>query len=273
MTIAVKFGDLTDPKQLSGFIFLDAVTVYTKTFGGRVTEHPIETGVSITDHFISENPKFKISGVISGVDLSPIPYLLKTLDTTENLSGAEAEKIKNINPPPVPVNISDIGAGLSRFLPDVISQFLPDTLGTVTGGDGPRQDFRQEVELFLETLMTGVFFNEDRKRWENRMTISTIYEVDGNQLGKSYTNTVMTQYNVTENVESGEGLFLELSFEQVRFATSEAAEAPAPQKGTPEARGAAPTKDKGTAKTTEVSSTDSAAPKGGAFSTDKKPGG
>lgn len=256
MTIAVKFGDLSDPKQLSGFIFLDAVTSYSKAFDGRVTEHPVETGVSISDHFKSENPKFKIKGVISGVDLSPIPSTI-ILDGKFPL---------NANTPPTPVNINDMSSGLKRFLPDSISQFIPNTPPIVEVG-APRQDYKQDVETLLETLMNGIFFNEDRNRWENRMTISTIYEVEGSQLGRSYTNCVMTSYRVSEDVESGEGLFLELSFEQVRFATSERAEAPAPKKGSQEARGTSPTKDKGTVPT--KTPTETQQPKNDrAFSTD-----
>ena len=269
MTIAVKFGDLNDPKQLSGFIFLDAVTKYDKIFGGRVTEHPVETGVTISDHFRSENPKFRISGVISGVDLSPIPYLIKSLATIQDLEGVEASKILNVNDPPVPVSVGNIGSGLRQFIPDAISQFLPTTSLNITGGDGQRQDYKYQVEIFLETIMNGIFYNEDRKRWENRMTLSTLYEMDGSQLGRSYNNCVLTNYSVTENVETGEGLFLDLSFEQVRFATSEAAEAPAPRKNTPTARATAPTKDKGTCTPKNTPSGSVEAPKDDrAFSTD-----
>ena len=245
MTIAVKFGDLTDPKQLSGFIFLDAVTKYDKVFGGRVTEHPVESGVTISDHFRSENPKFRISGVISGVDLSPIPYLVKSLATIQELEGVEASKIKNVNNPPVPITVDNTGAGLRQFLPDTISQFLPTTSVNITGGDGQRQDYKGDVEIFLELIMNGVFYNEDRKRWENRMTLSTLYEMDGSQLGRSYNNCILTNYSVTENVETGEGLFLDLSFERVRFAESGVAQAPAPRKNTPTSRAAAPQQDMG----------------------------
>jgi hypothetical protein len=255
MSIAVKFGDLLDPKQLSGFIYLDAVTSYAKSFGGRITEHPVETGVSISDHYISENPKFRVNGVISGVDLSPIPSTF-FLDDQNPL---------NANPPAPPITISDSGSSLKKFLPDVVTQFLPKTSLTVSG-DVIRQDHKQEVETLLETIMNGLYYNEDRKRQENRMTLSTLYEMDGNLISKSYTNCVLTGYDVKEEVDSGDALFLELTFEQVRFATSDVAEAPKPVKKTPVARGTAKSKDKGTVPTNTSSAT---VPKNDrAFSTD-----
>lgn len=247
MSIAIKFGDLLDPKQLSGFIYLDAVTNYSKDFGGRVTEHPLETGVSISDHFISGNPKFKVSGVISGVDLSPIPSAI-VMDTKQPL---------NANPPASPISVGDMGNGLKKFIPDVVSQFLPKT-GFDISGDVIRQDHRQEIETLLETIMNGIYYNEERKRQENRMMLSTIFEMDGNFISKSYNNCVLTSYDVSETVESGEALFLELSFEQVRFATSESADAPKPKPKTKVARGTAKKKDKGVCTPKTLPSTPSA---------------
>lgn len=258
MSIAVKFGDLLNPDQLSGFIYLDAVTNYSKSFGGRITEHPVETGVSISDHFVSENPKFRVNGVISGVDLSPIPSTF-FLDDQNPL---------NANPPAPPITISDSGSSLKKFLPDVVTQFLPKTSLTVSG-DVIRQDHRQEVETLLETIMNGLYYNEHRKRQENRMTLSTIYEMDGNSISKSYTNCVLTSYDVREDVGSGDALFLELSFEQVRFATSDVAEAPKPLKKTPTSRAVAKSENKGTVPASAPASVETTVPKKDrAFSTD-----
>lgn len=248
--IAIKFGDLSDPKQLSGLIFLDAVTSWRKDFNGRMTEHPVEAGVSISDHFISENPKFTISGIMSSVDLSPIPF---TVMVDGNIPS-------NANPPPIPVSVNNLGSGLTRFIPDSISQFLPSTTPSIIGAV-LRQDHREAVETLLETIMNGVFYNEEKSRWENRMTLSTIYETDNGRLGKSYTDCVMTSYKVNEDLESGDALSVELSFEQVRFATSQSAEAPAPAKGSPEAKGTKPTTNKGTVTPTTTTPGSADAPK------------
>ena len=42
MTLAIKWGD--DNDQTGGFVYLDAVTLYTQNYKGKVTSHPIEIG-------------------------------------------------------------------------------------------------------------------------------------------------------------------------------------------------------------------------------------
>lgn len=236
MSIAIKFGDLSDPNQHTrGFIYLDATTEYGKNFQGRVTSHPIEAGVSVSDHFVVDNPQFKVSGVISGADLSVIPSQLFV----------DGESVMNANPQPPAAVVNDLNTSLRRFLPDSIEQFIPNQIPQIFGGSSPRVDFKTEVEQFLETVMSATYFNEQRGRWENRMTLATLYEVDGSSLGRSIPNLVMTNYSVRENVESGNSLTLEISLEQVRFATLESAEAPAPQQGSDTAKAASKTKEKG----------------------------
>lgn len=246
--IAIKFGDLTDARQLSGLLFLDAVTSYDKSWSGSVTEHPVESGVSISDHYISRNPTFTIEGVFSGVDISPIPWSIQVDGFTP----------LNANPPPTHVSVNNVGAGLLKWLPDSVTQFLPNSSPTIIGST-ERRDSRKDIEELLETIMNGVYINEETNRWENRMTLSTIYETDMGQLGKSYPDVVMTGYSVSEGVDSGEGMFVTLTFEQVRFATSESVDAPSPASGTPTARGASKSKNKGPQSTSAEDATGSKA--------------
>lgn len=236
MTLAVKFGDASDPTQLSGLIYLDAVTDYQRIHSGKVTEHPVEAGVSISDHYISNNPEFKITGVISGVDLSPISFSL-------NIDGQTPINAKQ---QPDAVSISDVGAGLQSFIPDSITQFLPSTSPTITGGSPMSEDYKDAVDDLLKEISNGIFYNEERERWENRMVLTEIIDVDdqGN-LGNTIDNCILVNYTVTETHETGDGLFLELTFQKVRFAYLEKADAPAPRKGTSEDRGTKPTSEKG----------------------------
>ena len=105
MSLALKFGDLqAGGSDIKGIIYFDAVTVYTKDYSGKVTSHPIEAGASISDHFVSDNPKFKISGVLSHVDWSPVP---------EKISGGALDgEVTNLNIEPEAVQTSNLGSGL-----------------------------------------------------------------------------------------------------------------------------------------------------------------
>lgn len=248
MSIAIKFGELSDPKQLSGLIYLDAVTSYDKNFKGRVTEHPIETGVSISDHFRSDNPTFKISGVISSVDLSPIPYM----------TSIGGQRPLNANYPAIPIVVSDLLSAVARWVPEGARQMGQWFGENVSGMSPVRNNYRKDVETLIETIMNGVYFNQDRGRWENRITLSTIYEMEDNRVDKSYDNCVLTDYKVSEDPETGDALYLEMSFEQVRFATSESVDTPAPVPNSPTGRGASTSKSRGGVSTKDTTASSGA---------------
>lgn len=235
MSIALKFGDLADPTQLSGVIYLDSTTNYSKNFSGRVSSHPLGSGATVSDHFTSDNPRIEISGVISGADLSAFPSNL-TID---------GGRVLNSNPQPPAAIVSNLPSTLRKLVPDSLGQWIPNLVPAIIGGSSSRTDYKEEVEALLETIMTGVFFNEQRSRWQNRMTLITLYETVGSYSGKSIPNLVLTNYRTREDAESGDALFLDLTFEQVRFSTVERAEAPAPRRGTDIDKASKVSKDKG----------------------------
>src|SRR6185369_15283839 len=105
MSLAIKWDDANG----GGFIFMDAVTAYSQDHSGKVTQHPIDTGGSITDHFIKSNARYKIGAVISGLDISTGSYLIQ-----DN----QGNSPYNTNFPPnqVSVNSTDRSV-LKRFIP------------------------------------------------------------------------------------------------------------------------------------------------------------
>ena len=235
MSLVLKFGDDTKEGGISGVIYFDSVTDYSKTFSGSITKHPVEAGANISHHYIANNPVYVLSGVISGVDISSVPSQIKV----------DGEPVMNANGQSTAISVNDIGSGLMRFLPDTISQFLPKTTPSVTGGDSSRTDYKGEVELLLETLMNGLFYNKDRKRFENRMTLMTIYEMEGVSESRRNNDLVMTSYNVQETSETGDALFLNLTFEKARFVELQEVDSPKVAKGTDMEKASSKTKDKG----------------------------
>jgi len=227
MSLAIKFGSSTDPAVLSGAIYFDAVTKYSKDFSGRVTEHPLEAGASISDHYISSNPKYSISGVISSVDISNIPSMIKIDD----------QEVMNNSEEPLPVSVEDT-SGLRKFLPGVLDQFFGQVKPTVRLDDSERMNYKMSFENFFELLMSGLAYNEKRKKWENRMTTATLYEMQGFTPVKPIPNLVVTSIKLDEDEESGDALFVSMTLEHVNFVTLEKAEAPKPQKNTSTERGA-----------------------------------
>lgn len=235
MSIALKFGDLNDPQSLSGFIYVDATTELNKNYKGKVTEHPIDAGASITDHYISSNTTYRLSGVISSFDLSPIPSMI-------NIDG---EVPLNINAQPNAVSVSDFGSGLKRLIPGSIAQFLPTNLAVVTVDGSGRKDYSGDITELIRQVMTGLTFNQERNRWENQMTPITMYEMDGNSITTSTENLILTDFQIMENVENGDALTFSATFEQVRFVTLEKVETPKAARNTSVGRGVEDKKNKG----------------------------
>lgn len=216
MSLAIKFGDNNDPDQLSGFIYFDVVTKYSKQLSGKVTSHPLDAGASITDHYISENPKFSIVGVISSADITSIPQRISV----------DGEKPLNINEQNVAVSVNDNFSGLSNFAPGSVSQFLPATPPTVQIASAQRTDYKDQVNSLITKLMSGLVFDEQSKKLSNRMTLITLYEFTNQIMTLESENLVMTNFTFDEDADSGNGLFVTLSLEQVSFVTLQKTELP-----------------------------------------------
>lgn len=240
MSLAIKFGDVSDPSSISGAIYFNAVTEFNRKYAGRVTEHPIEAGASISDHFISSNPRIHIRGVISAMDFSPLPSVIH-LDN---------EPVKNNAQQPSPVSVGGFGSKLRQSLPDVIGQFLPEVSPQINMDRGERENFGPEFEKLFKDLINGLYFNQNRGKWENRMTPSTLYEIEGLGAIPYMDNLIVTNFSVEEDAETGDALHFVMDLEQVQFVTLESAEAPKPEKNTKTQRQTEPTKDKGTVSST-----------------------
>lgn len=240
MSLAIKFGDVADPSSISGAVFFNVVTEFNRKYDGKVTEHPIEAGAHISDHFISSNPKISIRGVISSVDFSPLPSII-TLD---------GDPVKNNKPAPSPVSVGGLGGTLRQMLPDVVSQFLPQLSPTVTMDQGDNQNYGPEFEKLFKDLINGLYYNQDRGKWENRMTPAILYEINGINATPYMEDLIVTNFDVEEDSETGDVLSFSMTLEQVRFVTLESAEAPKPDKNSKTQRQTEPTKDKGNANST-----------------------
>lgn len=244
MSLAIRFGDPTDSASVSGAIYFNAVTDFSKSFSGRATEHPIEAGAFVTDHYISKNPLVRISGVVSSVDLSYIPeYVI-----------LDGEPVINRESIPSAVEVGGLG-GLKQYLPDVVSQFLPTLSPQVVVDNQNRKNHKSDIELKMKELMNGLYFDPKRNMWVNRMTPTTLYEVDWYSTTMVMDNLIVTKFQVKETVDTGDSLEFDMELEQVRFVTLEEAEAPKPQKNTPTERSTKPTENRGNQSSTPEPST------------------
>lgn len=207
MSFGLRWGE--DNEEGGGFVFFDAVTVSTENYSGQVTKHPIASGASISDHFIRQNPVFTMSIVITGYDISMNSYLIQDLvgNTPYNVEQA---------PTAVSVTSTDDSV-LKQFIPDSIGQFLPSSAPEIIV-DGPRLQTLDTVKDAIVGLMDGVIFNEKKGKFVPNIQLVRLFEYNGTLLKKIINNLVITSMVFREDVNTGEGLYCDLTFEQVTFA-------------------------------------------------------
>ena len=83
----------------------------------------------------------------------------------------------------------------------------------------------KEEELGAEEK---VFINKDEKekKLKNRMTLVTLYGFENGILSTEASDLVMTSFDVEEDADSGTGLFVTITLEEVRFVTLQKANLP-----------------------------------------------
>lgn len=219
MSLAIKWGDPQKTEEPSGFIYLDAVTSYSQDYRGQVTKHPVDSGASISDHFIKENPVYTISGVISGTDLSSVPWMITDQEGNRPLNAQEQ---------PISISLNNNGSGLLQYLPASVSQFLPVSTPTVEVFGNNRTDLNYEVlvkDLF-KGILSGLRYDPKKDRNVSNIQIVDLYEFDGVNIRDIISDLVITSFKVREDPTTGDALFLDLVLEQVTFALLEKVEIP-----------------------------------------------
>lgn len=219
MSLGIKWGDPQNPNEPSGFIYLDAVTAYSQDYRGQVTKHPVDSGASITDHFIKENPIFNISGIVSGTDLSGIPA---------NITDQEGNRPINAQQQPVSISLNSSASGLLQYLPDSIGQFLSVSTPSVEVFGNTRTDLTYEIIVkdLLKGILSGIKYNPTKDKVESNIQVVELYEFDKTNIRDIISELVITNFRVREDQDTGDALFLDLTLEQVTFAQLERVELP-----------------------------------------------
>lgn len=209
MTLALKYGDDSDPNVETGFIYFDVVTAYSRSTRGQVTKHAISGGTYVTDHFVRDNPEISISAIVSFADISPESNLI--VDVSGN-------KANNSNPQTGEVIVTESASSLVNYLPASISQYLPKSAPTVSlASNILKTNYKDFVEQALETITSSVKFNESTSKFETYIRVTQLYEFLGTSLTKIKTDLVLTEFSIKEDESSGDALLVDLKFEKVKF--------------------------------------------------------
>lgn len=207
MSLAIEWGDSSVDN--GGFIYCDAVTVYTQNYAGQVTKHPIDTGGNVTDHFIRSNPVFTIGAVITGVDISTGTYLIYDLEGNSPFNAKQAPTVTSVN--------STDQSVLKKFIPDSLGQFLSDDTPEISV-DARRTDLIEQIRQALIDLSSGEIYNEKTGQFEPSIQLVRLFEYDKTLPRRVINNLVMTRIVFREDANTGYGLYCDITFEQVTFA-------------------------------------------------------
>ena len=206
MTLALNWND----ENGGGFVYLDAVTLYTQDHSGKTTAHPIDYGSNISDHYYKNNPKYKVGAVISGLDISTGSYLVQN---------AKGDLAYNTNFPPSAVSVNSTDSSvLRKFLPASLGQFLSDSTPDVVV-DAARTDLTEQIRDALISLTSGVVLDQTTGRYNPNIQLIDLYEYDGYKLTRVINRLVMTNVTFRETPDTGYALYCDFSFEQVTFAS------------------------------------------------------
>jgi len=206
MSLALRSGDVGDENGF--FIYFDAVTAYTQNYSGSVTKHPIDTGASVVDHFIKDNPTITISAVVTGVDVST---------GSVNISGSDGERANNAREAPSTVSVAGTDDSfLSSIIPNSIRQFLPQNQPEVILDDF-RGSVVEQVKAALRELVIGTETDPATGDEVSKINLVHLYEYNGTFLNRVVYDLVVTNVSFSENADSGDALYCELTLEQVKF--------------------------------------------------------
>lgn len=220
MSIAVRIG--TRGQKNSALFYINAVTRYDQSYRAQVSKYPLDSGVSISDHTVNENPVFTVSGIISPSDISfraaSAVVFDRGLDSPMNVDRNFPEKANSY--------VEDLLAGLKKYIPDVATQFLGTTSSEPKGGELP-PDKTLDILSKIKTLFTSLIYNKANRSYRNSVVFCTLYEIwDYGTLRNSHRNLVLTDFKGSYDVENGTALLVEMTFEQVRVANIQQTEVP-----------------------------------------------
>ena len=208
MSLVLRIGEPegSPDNSIAALVYINAVTNYTKDYRGSVSKHPLDSGVSISDHFISENPIYNIQGVITAADISG----------TSSLLDIEGQQVFNQQFAPTPISVAS--GGLSKFIPDVVGQFFSLSGAEVIGPtDSVASDMNDWFEGIIDSLMTRISFNQKTNTYRNLVVPCALYEMEGTDIKRKVDSLIITSFIKEENPDTGNGLHFKMVLEQVRF--------------------------------------------------------
>lgn len=228
MSLCLRFGNVNadvTSGDLTAFFYISASRSFVQEYRATLTKHPLDAGVSISDHVFCENPIYQIEGVISSVDISFEPSnannMLRNINSIENENGdrIQGRGVLNGVIPPTATSINTQTSGLSKLIPDVFNQFIPTSEPDIVGYETIRPDYGNQFKNIIHEIMTKVTFNRETNLYNNNVVLCAIYDMTGRNYIRVHEDLVVTSCKFNEDQDTGDGLFFSITLEKARFTT------------------------------------------------------
>lgn len=209
MTIAIRTSQ-------SDLFWFDAILQMSKTYQNTITKHPVENGRKVSDHTIRENTQFSFNGVLTDADFNMDRPQIRLGNYTGDELAEEVKYKQFVNNTPVTVSPTiEFGSSpLAGLLPASITQFLGDNTPKVT---------LTERELAKPADAVGRALEAIRDNAELFELIE--YKHDGTY--RIFENCQITSLTFSQDPDSGDALYPQITAEQVRYTTSKKTTLPA----------------------------------------------
>lgn len=197
-------------------LWFDAITQYDVTYSASVTKHPVATGGYVSDHTTTDNVVLQLSAVLSDADFNlNRPANLGSLPTFKFDTGDHVETDENGLYKPTskqytnnsavvyPVTISD-KSSINKILPEVIAQFTKDTIPNVYVTPQNKAKTAKAVQRELIYM------------WKTREEFQVLDLLEDFVID-SFGPCVFTNLTFREDETTGDGLFPNMTIEQVVF--------------------------------------------------------
>lgn len=194
MSLALMFED-------DSVVFLDAVKNYNRTTGGSLTQHRVDKSGVVSDHYAQNNLRINVRGIISAADFN-VPSARGQLWIDEFSQQALARTSTEASEASI--------TSSSLFGTSQVGNAVSSLLGVNV--NGVQMDaFRGQVHEIVRDKI------EEVRKSGQSVTLLDMDNTEGGYL-RRYEDLYILKFDDNLDDSSGDALYFDLSFEQVRFA-------------------------------------------------------
>lgn len=186
-------------------LMFTSVTSLSVGLSSNVANHPVERGVSITDHSVNNPDTISLSGLFTSVDfmsagVESFFFLSESPEGTPlTYTGAAAVPADSVT-----ISSNKENSKLSKFIPAGLQNLIKNELPSVEVTPSPNPASLEGIRLLLTS-------------WKESAEVISVLLFDEGLLKDVKKDCLIASINFDESVEDGDALYVQMSLTPVRF--------------------------------------------------------